>query len=168
MDIGGSLSNYAPWQSGGVMAASASLAGAALFVSHVRRHAVRRRYTTTGGAATSTTWDHPAAAGPLISGIYRGRYVAMAFAGDRRLSVTARLLNYRRLFAEFGAADPLSGAAWLNPACRRKLALLGSGWSIAVRDRCLLLSAPCADGDPEWQRHLLDLSCDLADAVDAA
>jgi hypothetical protein len=149
------------------MAASASLAVAALFVFHIRRQAVRRRYSTTGGASTSAAWDHPAAVGPLLSGTYRGRSVAMAFAGDRRLSVTARLVNYRHLFAEFGAGDRLSGATWLNPACRHKLALLGNGWSVAVRDRCLLFSAPCVDGDPEWQRHLLDLTCDLADAVDA-
>jgi hypothetical protein len=92
----------------------------------------------------------------------------MAFAGDRRLSVTTRLVNYRRLFAEFGAGDSLPGAAWLSPACRRKLTRLGEGWSVAIRDRSLLLSAPCVDGNPEWQRHLLDLACDLADAVDAA
>jgi hypothetical protein len=148
------------------MAASASLAFAALFVSHVRRHAVRRRYPTMGGTSAAT-WEHPSA-GPLLSGTYRGRSVAMAFAGDRKLSVTTRLVNYGHHFAEFSTGDVLSGTLWLNPTCRRKLALLGNGWSVAVRDRSLLLSAPCVDGNPEWQRHLLDLACDLADAVDAA
>jgi hypothetical protein len=148
------------------MAASASLAFVALCVSHIRRQAVRRRCATTRYNAASIA-EYPAA-GPLLSGTYRGRSVAMAIAGDQQLSVTTRLVNYRRLFAEFGAGDALAGAAWLTPACRRKLSLLGSGWSVAVRNRSLLLSAPCMDGNPEWQRHLLDLACDLADTVDAA
>jgi hypothetical protein len=176
MDPGVAMSPYGPLLHGEVIAASASLAAAAMFAaSYARRQAVRRRNARTGKSGTGTKIGDSASlttlpatgatTGLLLSGLYRGRSVEMEMAENGLLCITVRIENERRLFEEFGAGSPFPTATWLTLPCRQTLSALPGRWTVALRGRSLLLT--CASiHDPERMPRLLELACDLADAAD--
>lgn len=146
---------YTPLLSGEVMAFSASvLAFAAVLVSKARNQAVRLRGS---GSATS--------AGPLLFGIYRGRAVEMTLAACGTLSITAQVTNTARHAAEFGQSDPLR-IPWIPPLCRHRLKAWSGDWNVAVRGKNLFFTCHLPDNAPERMGRALDLTCDIADAVD--
>jgi hypothetical protein len=175
VDPGVAMSPYGPLLHGEVIAASASLAAAAMFAaSYARRQAVRRRNAKVGKTAgTKAGRSLPpsnlpatgATTGLLLSGLYRGRSVEMEMAENHLLCITVRITNERRLFEEFGGGSLLPTGTWLNVACRQTLSTLSGRWTVAIRGRSLLFT--CASiHDPERMPRLLELACDLADAAD--
>jgi hypothetical protein len=165
---------YNPLLSGEALTVGASvsaslLALAAVVASNVRRHGVRLRGTVVNGARPAKTavksYAGAGAATPLLSGIYRGRTVEMTMTEAGLLCVTARMVNPSGVFAEFSKGDfPL--LPWLHGASAYRLKAMPERWSIAVRGRHLLFSCQLNEEEPEKMRRALDLTCDLAEAID--
>jgi hypothetical protein len=151
---------YVPLLTGEVMAVSASvMAFAAVVASKVRRHAVRLHNAN----KSHLQWGKNA--GPLLSGIYRGRSVEMTLAENGLLFITARTVNRANVASEFATGDRLP-ISWLPTITAYRLKTLPGHWSVSVRGQHLFFSCQLADNDPERMRRALELTCDLADAVD--
>lgn len=153
---------YTPLLSGEAVAVSASvMAVAAMVMSNMRRRAVHLR-----PAARRDPLQWRSGSGPLLSGMYRGRFVEMTLAENGMLCVRAHIRNRAGLFAEFADGDG-TGAEWLPPRCLRSLYTLPDRWSIAVRGKQLFFTCFLMDNDPEWMRQALELSCDIAEAAES-
>jgi hypothetical protein len=172
VDPGAAIPTYSSFLSGEVMAASASVTAIAMFaVSYARGRAVRRRQRTGRGTSAASGRipipETAPASERLLSGTYRGRSVEIDMAQNGLLYITVRVVNERGIFDEFGAGGPIPTVPWLNESCRRTLAALSARWTVAIRGRSLFFSfSGHGSSDPERMPRLLDLACDLADAVD--
>lgn len=168
------MQSYNPLLSGEALTVGASvsaslLALAAVVASNVRRQGVRLRTPVVNGARPAKAANKNAvesrAVTPLLSGIYRGRTVEMTMAESGLLCVTARVVNSSGVFAEFSKGDfPL--LPWLTGASAYRLKAMPERWSIAVRGKHLLFSCQLNEEEPEKMRRALDLTCDLAEAID--
>ena len=174
MDPGAAIQAYNPLLSGEALTVGASVSAslfalAAVVASNMRRQGVRLRGAVVNGArmakAANKTLATVTAPTPLLSGIYRGRTVEMTMTEAGLLRVTARIVNSSGVFAEFSKGDfPI--LPWLTGASSYRLKAMPERWAIAVRVKHLLFSCQLNDEEPEKMRRALDLTCDLAEAID--
>lgn len=164
MDFG-AFSTYTPPLTGEFWATSASLATAvAAWILRARRIAATRRVsspplpTPVSPVPVSSPKPAPIAdAAPLLSGVYRGRSVEMSCGPEGLLCASVGLLSLLPPESPWLAAGPI---------LRARLAALPRPVLLCAVSGFLHLAAPQTASGPQLSRVLLDLACDLADAVE--
>jgi hypothetical protein len=175
-----STPDYVPVITAGALSAFAAAVGATATGVTVSLRTRRRmkRWGAVGAALGLPLARRTSPTSPALSGAYRGRSLEAVLLHGGKARVTARIANPRRLLDRLSSDDAaLPPAPWLTAYSRAALGMLpvaGRGWNLEVRGNQLTLTAPCpaptgdGAGDSRLLRPLLDLTCDLAEGVDAA